>query len=120
MADYKETLTSATWMVLEGITTGTPLRTTVDAALQFAIREHQTEPAAKDAGFNAGICVALQVMFSAAAGDAWVELIRSAGPEKIAYYAAHVEPDEWLLTGLNAWGYLVDITRKPRKKKATS
>ena len=70
----------------------------------------------KDEAFNHGICVGLQMLYSMGAATQWCELIRSVGVNEIAYFAAHVEPEEWELSGLKEWAFPYLGKRKPRKK----
>lgn len=71
----------------------------------------------RDDAFNHGICVGLQMLFSMGATTQWCELIRSVGANEILQFAAHVEPEEWELTGLSQWALPYLKMRKPRKKK---
>ncbi|WP_052862667.1 hypothetical protein [Delftia lacustris] len=59
---------------------------------------------ARDAGFNHGVCLALQIMASAGnAGSAeWIELLDCAGRDEVMHYAKHVEPENWELCGFAA------------------
>lgn len=80
--------------------------TTTDARATRCTPEHSAAAVqvARDAGFNHGVCLALQIMASAGnAGDAeWTELLNCAGREEIMHYARHVETESWLLCGFAA------------------
>lgn len=59
------------------------------------------QDAARNAGINHGVCLALQIM--TAAGDAgspqWNELVDVAGRAELEHYAKVIEPEEWELAG---------------------
>lgn len=69
-------------------------------------------------GFNAGICVALQVVTSMDCGVTWREIVTAAGKKKLLDYAAHVEPEEWELAGFKQYAMSEMNERKPRKRAA--
>ncbi|MCO5338287.1 hypothetical protein [Delftia tsuruhatensis] len=76
------------------VASAAPAAPAVDASAQVA----------RDAGFNHGVCLALQIMASAGnAGCAeWTELLDCAGRDEIMHYAQHVETESWLLCGFAA------------------
>ncbi|WP_208453756.1 hypothetical protein [Burkholderia gladioli] len=57
------------------------------------------ERAARDDGFFAGVCVALQVLTTHDKGVIWKDIVQACGVDELLQYAANVEPEEWELAG---------------------
>ncbi|WP_186257827.1 hypothetical protein [Burkholderia gladioli] len=74
------------------------------------------EMAARDDGFFAGICVALQVITAFDNGVMWAELVRTCDIDALLQYAAHVEPEEWELAGFEK--YVRDELRMEKPEPA--
>ena len=72
-------------------------------------------PATND--FNAGICVALQVVAAADSGVIWAEIVKAAGVDELLNYAANEEPDEWDLAGFAKYARIELKRNRPRKLK---
>ncbi|WP_186101429.1 hypothetical protein [Burkholderia gladioli] len=72
------------------------------------------ERAARDDGFFAGVCVALQVITAFDQGVMWAELVRACGTDELLQYAAHVEPEEWQLAGFEKYAFNELRKKKPK------
>ena len=87
------------------------------AALASAPVAGEAQPnTERDLGFNAGICVALQVVTSMDCGVTWREIVTVAGKKELLDYAANVEPEEWELAGFKQYAMSEMNERKPRKR----
>lgn len=74
----------------------------------------------RNLGFNAGICVALQVVTSMDCGVTWREIVTVAGKKEMLDYAANVAPEEWELAGFKTYAMSEMNERKPRKRAAAA
>lgn len=61
------------------------------------VAEHGQD--ADDIAFSRGVCVALQVVTSMDQAVLWREIVLACDEEKLLYFAAHIEPEEWELAG---------------------
>ncbi|AJX00898.1 hypothetical protein BM43_3025 [Burkholderia gladioli] len=57
------------------------------------------ERSARDDGFFAGVCVALQVLTAHDQGVIWKDIVKACGVDELLQYAANIEPEEWELAG---------------------
>ncbi|RZS80609.1 hypothetical protein [Pigmentiphaga kullae] len=67
--------------------------------------------------FNAGVCVALQVVRAMDCGVTWAEIVRASGEDELLYYAAHIEPEEWKLAGFDHYAKDELGRGKPPKRR---
>jgi len=71
------------------------------------------EQEAKDGGFNSGTVAALAILRAHDSEVQWHEVLQAAGADKVLYYAAHIEPEDW------QWGgFAYYKMRKPKKRAA--
>ncbi|WP_257819804.1 hypothetical protein [Burkholderia glumae] len=78
------------------------------------------ERTARDDGFFAGVCVALQVITAFDQGVMWAELVRACGTDELLQYAAHVEPEEWQLAGFEKYAFNELRKKKPKSAARAS
>lgn len=77
------------------------------------------ERAARDDGFFAGICVALQVLTTHGQGVIWKDIVKACGVDDLLQYAAHIEPEEWDLAGFKYFARDELGRRKPAARKVS-